>query len=71
MSPSSASLLESALALPEQDRAAIAEALLSSLSGDSAELDDEEFTRELQRRSEEMETDPTSRIPWSELKKQR
>jgi len=36
---------------------------------DLSELDDEEFTKELRRRSEEMKNDPTASIPWSEVKK--
>jgi putative addiction module component (TIGR02574 family) len=71
MSPSTPSLLESVLSLPEADRLAIAEALLSSLPEDSPDLDEEAFIKELQRRSEEMKNDPSAGIPWSELRKQR
>jgi putative addiction module component (TIGR02574 family) len=72
MSPTAASVMESALSLSDVDRAAIADALLSSLPEESeefAELSDEEFARELQRRSDEMKNDPTASIPWSQLRK--
>lgn len=69
MSSTGITLLESVLALPEADRVAIAEAVLSSLpDDDTPELDDEAFTRELRRRSEEMKNDPSASISWSELK---
>jgi putative addiction module component (TIGR02574 family) len=71
MSPSTSSLLESVLSLPEPDRLAIAEALLFSLPEDSPDLDEEAFIKEMQRRSEEMKNDPSAGIPWSELRKQR
>ena len=71
MSPSGTTLLESVLSLPEAERLAIAEALLSSLPDDDlAELDDAAFAAELQRRSDEMDKDPSVCIPWSEVKKQ-
>lgn len=69
MSPAGTTLLESALALPEQERLAIADALLSSLPEESPELDDASFAEELQRRSDEMEKDPSACVPWAEVKK--
>jgi putative addiction module component (TIGR02574 family) len=70
MTATATSLLESILALPEADRIAIAEALLSSLPEDVVQdLDDEAFAKELQRRSDEMDKDPSACIPWSEVKK--
>jgi putative addiction module component (TIGR02574 family) len=71
MSPSGTNLLESVLALPEVERAEIAEAILSSLDGsDELELDHDAFLAELRRRSQEMKDDPSTCIPWSELKNQ-
>ncbi len=71
MSPSGSSLLESVLALPETERVEIAEAILCSLDDvDEPELDHHAFLAELRRRSQEMKNDPTSGIPWSELKNQ-
>ena len=71
MSPVATSVLETALSLPESERAAIADALFSSRADENeefVEMSDEEFSNELQRRSEEMQKDPTARIPWSEVK---
>ena len=70
MTATTKSLLESALALPESERIAIAEALLESLPGDVDQMEDDALERELLRRSEELDKDPTSAIPWSEVKKQ-
>ena len=70
MTATAKSLLESALALPESERMAIAEALFESLPDDLAELDDEAFAQELRRRSEEMKNDPNASVPWSEVRKQ-
>jgi putative addiction module component (TIGR02574 family) len=71
MSHTAENLLETVLSLPEAERAAIAEALLSSLAEEPHELDDAEFARELERRSDEMKNDPDASISWSELKKLR
>jgi putative addiction module component (TIGR02574 family) len=62
-------VLEAALALPENDRAMIAEALLQTLPPDPSDGDEEELASELDRRLEEALSDPTATIPWSELKK--
>ncbi len=69
MSPVGTSVLQSALALPEAERVAIADALLSSLPEESLAGDDEAFAEELQRRSDEMDNDPSACIPWSEVRK--
>ena len=62
---------QSVLSLPEAERIEVVEALLSSLSDDMVELDDDTLEQELQQRSEECRSDPSSSIPWSELKHQR
>jgi putative addiction module component (TIGR02574 family) len=63
--------LESVLALPEADRVVIAEALLSSLPEDGVQdLDDDALEQELIRRSAEIDKDPSTLIPWSEVKRQ-
>ncbi|MBI1831042.1 MAG: addiction module protein [Planctomycetes bacterium] len=64
-------LLESILALPERDRLMILDAILESMPEDSSQVDDEEFSQELTRRSEEAKADPNAGIPWSEVKKMR
>jgi putative addiction module component (TIGR02574 family) len=63
-------VLEAALSLPEDDRARIAEALLQTLSADAEDWGDDELASELDRRLEEALSDPTSTVPWSELKAQ-
>ena len=70
MTATAKTLLESALALPELERQALAEALFESLPDELDELDDEAFAKELRRRSEEMDKDPSASIPWSEVRKQ-
>lgn len=69
MSTVATSLLQSVLALPETERLVIAEALLASLPEDLSELDDDALEQELLRRSEEIDKDPSSVIPWSEVRK--
>ncbi|MBI3822569.1 MAG: addiction module protein [Planctomycetes bacterium] len=71
MTATAKSLLESALTLPQEERRAIAEALLESVPDDISELDEEAFAAELRRRSDEMKKDPSCGIPWSELRKMR
>jgi putative addiction module component (TIGR02574 family) len=69
MTATTKSLLESALALPEAERMAMAEALWQSLPVDAEELEDEAFADELERRSEEMDRDPSASISWEDLRK--
>jgi putative addiction module component (TIGR02574 family) len=71
MTATAITLLESALALPESERIALAEALFDSVPDDRCELDEEAFAAELRRRSEEMKKDPSASISWSELKQMR
>jgi putative addiction module component (TIGR02574 family) len=71
MSHSAEALLESALSLPEDERAAIIDALLSSLADDTTDMEETQFSEELRRRSEEMKNDPAASVAWSELKKLR
>ncbi len=70
MSPTADAVLKSALSLSDADRIEIADALLSSLPEDVEETDEDAFLRELQRRSDEMDQDPTASVPWDEVKKQ-
>ena len=60
-------VVEAALALPEAERALLAERLLESISPETDELTDEELFAELERRRAEVERDPSAAIPWSEL----
>lgn len=63
-------LLSQAMQLPEADRALIAERLLSTLSPDAPELNDDELEEELDRRLEEFPRDPTTAVLWSDLKRE-
>lgn len=69
MSSSASAILKSALALSEDDRLAIADALLATLPEDDYQhLDEEAFAEELKRRSEDK--DRSAWISWADLKKQ-
>jgi putative addiction module component (TIGR02574 family) len=63
-------VLDAALALPEADRALLAERLLETLSADSDEITDEEMLAELNRRRAEVAAGTADGIPWSELKEE-
>jgi putative addiction module component (TIGR02574 family) len=70
MSDSAKSILEAALKLSETERAELADALMESLPPDEdlIELTEEKFAAELDRRLADHDRDPSSAIPWSELK---
>lgn len=70
MSDAVSNLLEAAMKLSDVERAELAEALYDGLDSDIDELTDEEFNAELERRRKELIDDPSSGIPWSELKKE-
>ncbi len=62
------SVFEAALALPEAERALLAERLLESLSPESDECTDAEFFAELERRRAEVEQGVVTPIPWSQVR---
>ena len=64
------SVIDTALALSEAERAIVVERLLESLSPVTSEATDEELYAELERRHAEFEQDPSVAIPWSELEKE-
>ncbi len=68
MDPKAQTVLDAALELPEDDRAAIAGVLLKTLAPDVDEVDDEELLAELDRRSEEARRDPSATISWEKLR---
>jgi putative addiction module component (TIGR02574 family) len=70
MTMSTQAIFDAALALPEAERAALAERLLESLSPEPDEISDEEWLAELQRRSADFEIGTAEAVPWSELKKE-
>ena len=67
MDPKARTVLDAALELPEDDRAAIAQTLLATLAPDVDEADDEEFLAEIERRSEEARRDALSSVSWEDL----
>jgi putative addiction module component (TIGR02574 family) len=63
-------VFHTALTLPEPERVLLVERLLESLSPEPDELTDDEFYAELERRRAEVEADPTSAIPWTDVLKE-
>ncbi|HTU23502.1 MAG TPA: addiction module protein [Gemmataceae bacterium] len=63
------SILKAALALPEAERVFLIDELMDSLPPDTGPLSDEEMLAELERRHAEYEKDPSSTIPWEEVKR--
>ena len=68
MNPST--VLEAALALPENDRIHLVERLLESLGPETDGVDEATFVAELCRRSDEIDQGKAEFVPWSELKKE-
>jgi putative addiction module component (TIGR02574 family) len=64
-------LIEAVLALPESERLLVAERLLETLPPELADLSDEEFAQELQRRRTEVIEGKEETVSWSILKEQR
>jgi len=63
-------LLEKALSLPPEARAALAGSLLESLD-DTVEVSaEEEWNREIARRIEELDSGKVKTIPWGEARRQ-
>ncbi|MGP0066049.1 MAG: addiction module protein [Isosphaeraceae bacterium] len=70
MSTTAEQLLNAALALPEDDRLQLAEALIVSLQpGDQPPFDDS-WREVVKRRSAELRSGQVSPIPWDEVKRQ-
>jgi putative addiction module component (TIGR02574 family) len=70
MTSQSRHLFDAALALPEKERALLAECLLESLPLEQDDLTEDALTAELERRLEEYRQDPSVAVPWSEVKGQ-
>lgn len=71
MSNNAATLLAEALKLSAEERENLAMDILDSLEeplSDYASMSEEEFTRELQRRSQELLEHPEMGIPWEQVK---
>jgi putative addiction module component (TIGR02574 family) len=71
MSPDAKRVLEAALALPEDERIALAEALIENLepSTDSPAEVEAAWTAEVARRLEDVETGTVKPIPWDEARR--
>jgi putative addiction module component (TIGR02574 family) len=61
-------VLAEALKLPEDVRADIAHRLLDTLAPETEGWTEEELAEELQRRLNEARSDPSTTIPWSQLR---
>lgn len=64
-------ILDVALRLPETERVFLVNRLLESLSPQAEDPAEDALAAELDRRLAEFHQDPTSAVPWSELKRQR
>jgi putative addiction module component (TIGR02574 family) len=67
MDTESQHLLQSALALPEPDRAEIAASLIHSLDAGNDEDVDASWAAEIQRRIESIDNGEVTLIPWDEV----
>jgi putative addiction module component (TIGR02574 family) len=68
MNPTTEQLLNAVLALPDDDRLEIAEALLVSLQRKDQPPFDDSWREIIQRRSAELASGQVSPIPWAEVK---
>lgn len=69
MSPEARKLLEEALRLPPEARAAIAGSLLDSLDDVIDEDAESEWEREVARRLQELDSGKVKPLPWSEARR--
>ena len=65
-----AELLQKALALPPEARAALAGSLLESIDGPVDASAEEEWNKEIARRIEELDSGKVKPIPWEEARRQ-
>jgi putative addiction module component (TIGR02574 family) len=68
MTSSARSVLEAALALPEDERRRVAEAILDSLAQESEPEIETAWRDEVMRRIEEVQRGEVVPVPWSEVK---
>lgn len=69
MTSTAKKILDDALALPEEDREALVEVLMTSLRYDSPKEVEQAWLEEVQRRIERLERGETVAIEWSEAKR--
>ena len=70
MNPEAGKLLEDALRLPPQVRAALAAQLIQSLDEEVDENAEAAWSAEIARRVEKLETGRIKAVPWSEARRQ-
>jgi putative addiction module component (TIGR02574 family) len=70
MSPTTEQLLSDAMALPEDDRLQLVEALIASLQPTHRPPFDESWRDVIERRSEELRTGKVKPLSWPEVKQQ-
>jgi putative addiction module component (TIGR02574 family) len=70
MNPDVSDLLNKALALPPEARAALADCLLESLDDTMHEGVEEEWSKEIGRRIAELDSGKVKPIPWAEARRQ-
>jgi putative addiction module component (TIGR02574 family) len=70
MNPEISELLKKALALPPEARAALAGSLLESLEDTLDASAEEEWSREIARRIEELDSGKVKPIPWADARRQ-
>lgn len=70
MNFSTDSIFESALALTEEERFSLAEALISSLDNDKMKAIEEALRKVVIQRSNELKNGTVQTIPWSEVRDQ-
>ena len=69
MSPATEQLFDAALALPDEDRLELVEALLASLQSEDRPPFDESWREVIRRRSAELQSGQVVPIPWDEVKR--
>jgi putative addiction module component (TIGR02574 family) len=70
MSATAEELLNAALALPEDDRLQLVEALIVSLQPEDKPPFDDSWREVVQRRSSELRSGQVSPIPWADVKRE-
>jgi len=68
MKSSAKDILDRALEMPENDRAAIAERLLASLDAQPDRNVEEAWQQEIQRRLSELDRGDVESVPWEEVR---
>lgn len=69
MTPNMKRLLEAALRLPPEERAALAGTLLDSLDSETDPSVEEAWALELAQRAKEIDTGAITCVPWSEARR--